>query len=78
MRIDDFLDVLAQIMPRSRHLITTKGNPLPIAANLDDSALQHDLAGVPPVTLEEGIRETATIFERLARAGRLDAGDLET
>jgi nucleoside-diphosphate-sugar epimerase len=78
MRIDDFLDVLAQIMPRSRHLITTKGNPLPIAANLDDSALQHDFAGVPPVTLEEGIRETATIFERLARAGRLDAGDLET
>jgi hypothetical protein len=40
--------------------------------------LKHDLGEVPNTPLEEGIRETADIFERLAQEGRLETKELET
>lgn len=58
-------------------LIRAVGKPLPIAYDLDDSALVRELGEVPRTPLERGIRETLEIFERLHRAGRLDARDLE-
>jgi hypothetical protein len=36
------------------------------------------LPGLRRTPLEDGIRETAVIFERLQRAGTLDTKDLET
>jgi nucleoside-diphosphate-sugar epimerase len=77
IRVQEFLATLEQILPQAHTLIKAEGKPLPIAADLDDSALQHDLGCVPRTPLEEGIRETAAIFERLRRAGRLDTEDLE-
>ena len=78
VRMDEFLSTLAKLLPASRHLIRAEGKPLPIAADLDDSALQHDLGRVPRTSLEDGIRETAEIFQRLHQAGRLDTHDLES
>ena len=78
LRIEEFLATLARLLPQSRELIKAAGKHLPIAADLDDSALQRDLGVVPHTPLEEGIRETAEIFERLAQAGKLDTKDLET
>lgn len=78
VRMEDFLETLARVIPRSRQLIRAEGPALPIAYDLDDSALVRDLGEVPRTPLDQGIRETAEIFERLRAAGRLDLGDLES
>jgi nucleoside-diphosphate-sugar epimerase len=78
VRVPEFLATLEQVLPQARTLINAEGKPLPIAADLDDSALQRDLGGVPRTPLEEGIGETAAIFERLRGAGTLDTQDLNT
>jgi nucleoside-diphosphate-sugar epimerase len=77
LRIDQFIATLERILPQARGLIRAEGKPLPIAPDLDDSALQRDLGEIPRTPLQEGIRETAEIFERLKREGRLDTQDLE-
>jgi UDP-glucose 4-epimerase len=76
--IKDFLTALEEILPQARTLVKANGNSLPVSFDFDDSALQHDLGGVPRTRLEEGIRETAAIFDRLRSEGRLDTQDLET
>ena len=78
MEAEDFIRALAEVEPRARELIRAEGKHLPIAADLDDSALVHDLGNVPRTPLVEGIRQTLGIFARLQREGRLDTKDLET
>ena len=77
MHMDEFLATLNRLLPRSRGLIRAEGMPIPIAFDFDDSALQRDIREVPRTPLEEGIRETAEIFERLRSQGELDLSDLE-
>lgn len=74
---EEFIGTLAQIVPRARDLVRAEGKALPIAYDLDDSALVRYLGDVPRTPLGEGIRETLAIFERLQREGRLDTSDLE-
>ena len=74
----EFIATLSQIVPRSRDLVRAEGKALPIAYDLDDSALVGDLGEVPRTPLNQGIRETLDIFERLHREGRLDTSDLES
>ncbi|MGD0012608.1 MAG: NAD(P)-dependent oxidoreductase [Terriglobia bacterium] len=78
VRVEDFIHTLEQVLPHTGGLIKAQGKPLPIAADLDDSALKHDLGEDPRTPLEEGIRETADIFERLDREGRLETKELES
>ena len=78
VRVEDFIHTLEQVLPHAAGLIKAQGKPLPIAADLDDSALKHDLGQDPHTPLEEGIRETANIFERLNREGRLESKELES
>jgi nucleoside-diphosphate-sugar epimerase len=73
----EFIAALSQIVPRARNLVRAEGKPLPIAYDLDDGALVRDLFDVPRTPLDQGIRETVAIFERLHRGGRLDTGDLK-
>lgn len=77
IRMEEFLRTLARMLPRSRDRIRAEGPQLPIAFDLDDSALVHDLGEAPRTPLEQGIAQTAEIFERLERDGRLDKKDLE-
>ncbi len=77
IQMEEFLRTLERVLPRARGLVRGEGRQLPIAYDLDDSALVRDLGEVPRTPLETGIRETAHIFERLKREERLDAGDLE-
>jgi nucleoside-diphosphate-sugar epimerase len=70
--------LLEQVLPHADGLIKAHGKQLPIAADLDDSALKHDLGEDPRTPLEERIRETADIFERLNREGRLETKELES
>ncbi len=78
VRIEDFISTLEGVLPQARGLIRAEGKPLPIAPDLDDSALRRDLEQVPLTPLEAGIRETAALFECLHGEGRLDSRDLET
>ncbi|HEX5410271.1 MAG TPA: NAD(P)-dependent oxidoreductase [Terriglobia bacterium] len=77
MRMDDFLATLNRLLPESRELIRAEGNSIPIAFDFDDSALKRDIGEVPRTPLEDGIRETAEIFERLRNKGELELSDLE-
>ncbi len=77
IQMEEFIDTLERISPGARKLIRVEGKQLPIAADLDDSALVRDLGEVPRTPLEDGIRETISIFEKLNREGRLDTSDLE-
>ena len=77
MQVDEFIRTLGEVEPRARGLIRAEGKPLPIAADLDDSALVHDLGHVPRTPLAQGIRETIDIFARLKEEGRLDTTDLD-
>jgi nucleoside-diphosphate-sugar epimerase len=78
VQVDQFIATLEQVYPRARGLICAAGKPLPIAADLDDSALVRDLGTVPRTPLDRGIGQTIEIFERLQREGRLDTKDLDT
>lgn len=77
IQTEEFIAALERVAPRARTLIRAEGKALPIAYDLDDSALVRDLGDVPRTPLDQGIRETLEIFERLHREGRLDAQDLE-
>jgi hypothetical protein len=78
VRVEQFIQTLEQLLPEARGLIKARGNQLPIAADLDDSVLRHDLGEDLRTPLEDGIKETAGIFERLEREGRLETKDIET
>lgn len=75
--MEQFLATLERILPGSRGLVRAEGTPLPVAYDLDDSLLVRDLGDVPRTPLDRGIRQTAEIFQRLEREGRLDTKDLE-
>ena len=78
IRMEEFLRALGREIPAARGLIRAEGAQLPIAYDLDDSALVRDLGEVPRTPLDQGIRQTREIFERLKREGRLDIKDLES
>ena len=78
IRMEEFLRALGREIPAARGLIRAEGAQLPIAFDLDDSALVRELGEVPRTPLDQGIRQTRGIFERLKREGRLDIQDLES
>jgi nucleoside-diphosphate-sugar epimerase len=78
VRVEEFIRTLEELLPEAQGLIKAHGNKLPIAPDLDDSALRHDLGEDLHTPLEEGIRETANIFERLEREGRLESKEFES
>lgn len=78
IQTQEFIKALEQDFPQARGRINAVGAPLPIACDLDDSALIRDLGDVPNTPLAQGIRETREIFERLRDAGTLTTGDLDT
>lgn len=67
---------LVSVEPAAAEFITHGDRQLPIAFDLDDSALQHDIGSIPRTPLDEGIRRTITHFQRLKSEGRLDTSEL--
>ncbi|HEV2351975.1 MAG TPA: NAD(P)-dependent oxidoreductase [Terriglobia bacterium] len=78
IQMADFISALEADSPQARGHITAAGPALPIAFDLDNSALVRDLGVVPNTPLAQGIRETRLIFERLHDAGTLTTDDLES
>lgn len=77
IQMQEFISALEQDSPQARGRIAATGPALPIAFDLDNSALIRDLGDVPNTPLAQGIRETREIFERLRDAGHLTTEDLE-
>jgi nucleoside-diphosphate-sugar epimerase len=72
-----FCRVLAEIDPAAADRLSWGVGQLPLAYDLDDSALQSDVGGLPHTPLREGVRLTLEHFRRLLSEGRLDTSDLD-
>ncbi|GIW81645.1 MAG: nucleoside-diphosphate sugar epimerase [Gemmatales bacterium] len=72
-----FCKALAAVDPRAASLITHGDTQIPIAYDLDDSALQNDVGPLPKTPLEDGIRQTLELFRKLKEEGKLDTADLD-
>jgi nucleoside-diphosphate-sugar epimerase len=72
----EFHRMLCAVDPAAAQLITFGERQIPIACDLDDSALQCDLGPMPRTPLIEGIRRTSEMFRHLQDEGRLDTADL--
>jgi nucleoside-diphosphate-sugar epimerase len=66
-----FHDALCEVDPAAAQLITYGQRQIPIAYDLDNSALQCDLGPMPRTPLVEGIRKTWEHFRRLHADGLL-------
>lgn len=75
--IEEFLAALERHFPEARRLIRVEGNPLPLPADVENTAIRRDFPDLPSTPLDEGIRETAEIFGRLQRENRLDLRELD-
>jgi nucleoside-diphosphate-sugar epimerase len=71
-----FHRALVEVEPAAAKLVTFGEKQIPIAYDLDDSALERDVGLMPRTPLVEGIRQTLEMFRALQRDGRLDTTDL--
>ncbi|MEK6281927.1 MAG: NAD(P)-dependent oxidoreductase [Acidobacteriota bacterium] len=60
-----------------RDLVTFGGDPIPIAAALNDAAIRRALGDLPATPVEAGVHETMKRFAELRDAGKLDTSDIE-
>ncbi|MEO7144578.1 MAG: NAD(P)-dependent oxidoreductase [Bryobacteraceae bacterium] len=65
IRMEDFAGLLERIRPGAAKLITVKGQPVPVSSNMDASRLSAYLGETPATALEDGIRRTLAIYDRL-------------
>lgn len=64
-RMEDLAEILDRIRPGARQLITAGGNPVPVANRMDDARLRAYLETTPETPLEDGVRRTVELFERV-------------
>jgi nucleoside-diphosphate-sugar epimerase len=75
--LPSFHRALVEVEPAGARLITFGERQIPIAYDLDDTALQRDLGPMPRTSLVDGIRRTLDHFRRLQVEGHLDTADLD-
>jgi UDP-glucose 4-epimerase len=72
-----FHRALCEVDPAAKKLISFGEQQIPIAYDLDDTALQRDLGPMPHTPLVEGVRRAYKLFRQLNAEGRLDTADLD-
>jgi nucleoside-diphosphate-sugar epimerase len=75
-RIADVVDLIGEVWPRAKGLISHVEEPIPFPDALDDARYQRDLGPAPRTALRDGVRRTVEEFGRLQAEGRLDAREL--
>ncbi len=65
IEMPELVNVFERIRPGAGKLITSGGVVVQVAKRMDDAGLRSYLGGVPETTLEEGVRKTLDLFERL-------------
>ncbi len=76
--VEEVIQAIEEVYPKSKGLIHCTKNRLGIASNLAEEGLREEIGTVPTTPLKEGIEATIRIFEDLKSEGRLDLSDLET
>jgi len=69
--MDELIDTLERLRPGARRLIGAEGPQVPVAYRMDGSQLRAQVQDIPRTPLEEGVRETLEMFERLHHAGAI-------
>jgi nucleoside-diphosphate-sugar epimerase len=67
--MDELIETLDRLRPGASRLITAEGPQVPVAYRMDGSRLRAHVSGIPLTPLEDGIRKTLEMFERLRDAG---------
>ncbi len=77
--VDRFIAAIEAELPAARGTIRASGAPLPVAYDFRETGLERLLGpgGLPLTSIERGVHETAEIFRRLQREGRLPTRDLD-
>jgi nucleoside-diphosphate-sugar epimerase len=66
--MDELIETLERLRPGASRLITAEGPQVPVAYRMDGSRLRAHVSGIPRTPLEDGIRKTLEMFERLRAA----------
>ena len=66
--MDELIETLERLRPGASRLITAEGPQVPVAYRMDGSSLHAHVAGIPRTPLDDGIRKTLEMFERLRDA----------
>jgi nucleoside-diphosphate-sugar epimerase len=72
LHMDDFIALLQRVQPGAASLITSSGPQVPVAYRMNAAQLHSNVPGIPKTPLEDGVRETLQIYQRLQAEGRLD------
>jgi nucleoside-diphosphate-sugar epimerase len=71
-----FHQVLCEVDPAAKDLITFGDRQIGIAYDLDDAALQRDLGPLPRTSLGDGVRQTLELFRQLNSQGRVNLAEM--
>ena len=77
VEMTEFIQQLEELHPSAKGQIGLSGGPIPVACDLDDSALRQFLPAYSETPLREGIRQTLAAFDSLRQSGKLNIADLE-
>ncbi len=69
----ELIPLFERVRPGAAKLITFAGPQVPVAYRMDDTALRTKVPGIPRTPLEDGVRQTLELYERLKAEGRLTA-----
>jgi len=75
--VPEVITEIERVAPDARGQITHAADPLPIAAEMDDTALRAALGPWPGTSLADGVQATMQRFSELRSEGRLDTSDLD-
>lgn len=67
--MNELINTLERLRPGASRLISAEGPQVPVAYRMDGSSLRAQVSGIPQTALEDGIRKTIEMFERLRAAG---------
>lgn len=69
--MNDLVALLERFRPGAAQLIGVVGNPVPVSYRMDASQLHATVPDIPQTSLEDGVRQTLDVFDRLKAEGRL-------
>ncbi|MCC6585399.1 MAG: SDR family oxidoreductase [Bryobacterales bacterium] len=69
--MNDFVALLDRYRPGAAKLITVGGNPVPVSYRMNASQLNATVPGIQQTSLDDGVRQTLDLFDRLQAEGRL-------
>jgi nucleoside-diphosphate-sugar epimerase len=71
VHMDEIVRTLDRLRPGAAKLISAAGPQVPVAYRMDDSALRAAVPGIPKTPLEDGMRQTIELYEKLLKEGHL-------